>query len=620
MRPQWLIGIRLLSIGLVVALSIWACSTPTTSNEPHGHHMSDAGKQPPDTTKNTPDATKNTPDTTGKPGDCGLGKDASTWQAIQKLIIEKSQCVTCHNKSSKNGLDLQADVAYKNLIKIPSKRQLKEPMDLIFPGQQKLSMLYLKLAAKTLGEALPEGAGEPMPISGDAISKEHLEALRLWIRAGAPEKGVVEGTAKLLKCGLSKDFIPNKIPPLQPPKEGEGVQFIAGPWLVKAGTEDEVCFATYYDLTKNPKAVPDWAKVPCSGRAGTKDQTCIAYNYDLLVQDPQSHHSINRIYAGKAGPGDNAWGAWSCRGGPMAGTACDPTKMGVSAKQGGAECGERGVCGTRTQSSPVCAGFGPSDLRGKSLNLNGSQEPVSLTTYGKGVYAMMPMKGFIIWNSHGFNLSKKDSDLEQYINVKFAKKEDRKYLRQRIFHSRHIFAMNVPPFEKQELCATYTLPRYARLTGLSSHVHKRGSLFRIWAPPHEPGCKPPTCKPPTSGKPVYTSSIYDDPVTITYEKPLEFDHSDAKDRTYKYCGVFDNGFADRSTVKRRSKSKGFANCSAAQTMCIGGPNHKKSCSENSACDSKKGAGDGDCDACPLKGGLTTEDEMFILLGNYYLAK
>ena len=33
-----------------------------------------------------------------------------------------------------------------------------------------------------------------MPYKAEGISKEHLEALRLWIRAGAPKKGIVEGT------------------------------------------------------------------------------------------------------------------------------------------------------------------------------------------------------------------------------------------------------------------------------------------------------------------------------------------------------------------------------------------------------------------------------------------
>ena len=39
---------------------------------------------------------------------------------------------------------------------------------------------------------------------------------------------------------------------------------------------------------------------------------------------------------------------------------------------------------------------------------------------------------------------------------------------------------------------------------------------------------------------------------------------------------------------------------------------------NRSCDSTAGAGDGFCDACPLVGGVTTEDEMFILLGHYFV--
>jgi len=35
------------------------------------------------------------------------------------------------------------------------------------------------------------------------------------------------------------------------------------------------------------------------------------------------------------------------------------------------------------------------------------------------------------------------------------------------------------------------------------------------------------------------------------------------------------------------------------------------------CDSAPGANDGICDACPLRGGVTTGDEMFIPLGSYY---
>ena len=141
-----------------------------------------------------------------------------------------------------------------------------------------------------------------MPPSGyGAITTDDLEAMRLWIRAGASDTGVVAGTQNLLNCGLPVESTPNKLPPLEPPAEGEGLQFLAGPWMVEAMSEDEVCFATYYDFT-NSDLVPESARRPCSDREGGADKTCIAYKGDILAQDPQSHHSIVDIYTGETGP------------------------------------------------------------------------------------------------------------------------------------------------------------------------------------------------------------------------------------------------------------------------------------------------------------------------------
>jgi hypothetical protein len=36
------------------------------------------------------------------------------------------------------------------------------------------------------------------------------------------------------------------------------------------------------------------------------------------------------------------------------------------------------------------------------------------------------------------------------------------------------------------------------------------------------------------------------------------------------------------------------------------------------CDTSPGAGDGLCDACAITGGESTENEMFILIGQYYI--
>jgi hypothetical protein len=44
----------------------------------------------------------------------------------------------------------------------------------------------------------------------------------------------------------------------------------------------------------------------------------------------------------------------------------------------------------------------------------------------------------------------------------------------------------------------------------------------------------------------------------------------------------------------------------------------ESCTKDVDCDTTEGAGDGWCDACRITGGESTENEMFILLGQYFI--
>src|SRR5262249_61427407 len=53
-------------------------------------------------------------------------------------------------------------------------------------------------------------------------------------------------------------------------------------------------------------------------------------------------------------------------------------------------------------------------------------------------------------------------------------------------------------------------------------------------------------------------------------------------------------------------------CAAGKvgTRCLG--------SDSARCDSTRGAGERVCDACSITGGESTENEMFILIGSYYV--
>ena len=64
-------------------------------------------------------------------------------------------------------------------------------------------------------------------------------------------------------------------------------------------------------------------------------------------------------------------------------------------------------------------------------------------------------------------------------------------------------------------------------------------------------------------------------------------------------------------VRARDVDKG-GTCTIEELACTDGPNKGALChGDDAQCPG------GVCDACPLRGGVTTDDEMFVLLGAYY---
>lgn len=543
-------------------------------------------------------------------GPCGCLVFDSTWETIQTVIIDNYGCTAslCHDSSAQGGLDLSPNVAYQNLVGVPS--QIDPAFDRVEPGDQDLSVLWLKLAEKTFADPnIAPGGG--MPASGSAISVDELQGVMDWIRAGASETDVVAGTAELFSSCLPPPD-PGKIPVPDPPATGVGVQVLQTPWPLPAQTENEICMSTFYDFTA-PGLVPASAKTPCPWGATTTNPTgeCLLWHHQTLSQDPQSHHSIIEFYRGTADWNDSGWGSWTYKGGPNDGQTCNPTAIDST--------GINPACSGAVVVSPACIGFGPSDYSASTTtDFSGSQEPLYSFNFAAGVYALLPMRGIITWNSHAFNLTTFDTTMEQYLNIEFADTADQLYPAAAIFDDDDIFVQNVPPFQTREYCDQYIAPSGANIFHLGSHMHKRGVLFRIWEPPNSScgsGCTAP------AGAPTYTSTDYSDPLQLYFDPPNVYTGT-TNNRRFVYCALYDNGASDIQEVKRRSTSPPVligGPCALNETRCIGGPQHDQLCGGNDAfCDSSPGSGDGDCDACPLRGGLATEDEMMIMLGTYYL--
>lgn len=514
----------------------------------------------------------------------------STFAGIQEVIFEQHGCTNalCHGAASAGGLRLSADVAYENIFQ---RRALGSPLNLIEPGDEDRSYLWLKLAAGTRPGRY-EINGAPMPNALPPISEQELELLRLWIYSGAPKDGTIIGSDRLLNACLP-DPEPISIEPLDPPAPDEGIQLVMPPWLLRAGSEFEGCFATYYDFTDQ---VPEQFKNPGGNLFRWK-------GFEVR-QDPQSHHLLLYYSPLNFEPGGidvhhPSFGKWTCMGGAKQGEECEPKDLGF--------CGEGSVCASRFVPSFACIGYGPPSPQPAQI-VGGAPQAQTNFIFAEGVYQQLPMKGVIYWNTHAFNLTSKDHVMNGRVNFYFA--ESQIYQAVRISNFSAIFKPNNPPFTKETFCNDHVFPIGSRVFLLFAHTHKHGEHF--WATDPD-------------GRVIYESFDYSDPVQQRYNPPLAFDDPDPARRTVRYCAVFNNGVKPDGTpdvelVTRASRVPPVAQQFIGRctpVACVAGK-VAAPCRSNADCDSTPGAGDGFCDACPITGGESTENEMFVLFGAQYI--
>ena len=627
----------------------------------------------------------------------------STFEAIQKVIFERRGCANqiCHGENAANagGLDLRAGASYDELLDVPAETVAGHTR--VLAGNKDRSLLWLNLAAKTYPDQY-EAPLRAMPLDPvPALTPDELELVRMWIEKGAPRNGVLAGTEDLVDACLPPPE-PIQVKPLPPPAPGTGVQIKMPPYMLEPG-ETEVCYASYYDVTDQ---VPEQFRGP--------DGTTFRFKVNSIRQTPMSHHLIVNRYEGGTSPHDPAWGSFNCKGGEKDGQSCDPLARD--------ECGSDAFCATTPVKSIACAGFGPGDSGTglASRGFTGTQETATEIDLPPLVYDELPLKGMILWNSHSFNLTDAPGRIEAWINFEFAPPEEQVTPVTGIFDAKDIFAMEVPPFQQQEVCSIHQLPRDAQLFQLSSHAHRHMKRWRTFEgafrcannaevacsplgyedgatdPCHGAACEsivrphvgdcdvsgdvtvdevitqvnialgtapvdsclesdgnadssvtvdevltsvsaaltgvPPGVARDPEDSLLYVSLIYNDPLVLDFDPPMEFPSPFPEERTLTYCGLFDNGYLDPELVKKQSTSPlppigipgiGFGGPCLEPTHCTTGKvgqacAGRTEVTRDRSCDSSPGAGDGACDACPLKGGVTTEDEMFILMGQFFV--
>ena len=171
-------------------------------------------------------------------------------------------------------------------------------------------------------------------------------------------------------------------------------------------------------------------------------------------------------------------------------------------------------------------------------------------------------------------------------------------------------------FETRKYCGDFVMPSGANVFQISSHTHRHGVNFQIWEPPNSSCTAGEGCPEGPPAQLIYTSTEYSDPVQLELDPPVLYSGNNTN-RRFRYCSTYDNGAAPGSpTVKMNANP--LTSCGTSVRACMSGPNKGVVCGGSDAfCDSSPGAGDGSCDACPVIGGFTSEDEMFVFLATYY---
>lgn len=519
-----------------------------------------------------------------------------TFAAIQDVIFERHGCTqdVCHGSAASGGLELSPDVAYDNIYNAPA---TGSSFNYIEPGDKNRSYLWHKLAAATDPAALQDPiSGSPMPVGLPAISDDDLWLVRAWILGGAPREGTVAGTEPFID-GCVPDPQPITIEPLPPPAPEEGVQFVLPPWNLEASSEYEGCFATYYDFSD---VVPD----------EFKDESGDFFTYGgfELRQDPQSHHLLLYYSPLNLEPGGidvthESFGEWTCHGGDRAGETCAPKELGA--------CGEDSVCASELVPSFACAGYGPPSPR-PAVIVGGAGQAQASFPFADGVFQLFPIRGVMYWNTHAFNLTTTDHEMNGRVNFGYA--VNRVHAAARISNFSAIFRPNNPPFTKETFCNDHVFPIGSRVFHLFAHTHKHGEHYWVTMP---------------DGTQIYESFDYSDPVQQRYDPPLAFDSPDRADRTVTYCATFNNGLRDDGSfdtdlVTRQSRVPPIAAAIVGDCVpvaCVNDGMVGEPCNgvdDDAACDTSPGAGDGFCDACNITGGESTENEMFVLFGAQYV--
>ena len=486
---------------------------------------------------------------------------ATTFDLIQQAIFENHGCTdnACHGNAQSGGLDLRAGVSYDSLVDVPS--SIDPARQRVEPGDSERSLLFLKLAAKTLPDQYRSRR-----------SARHADAAR---RPAGAQRGRARGAAHLDRRRRAAQTA------WCPAPASCSTPACPSPSRSRSSRSRRRPPATASSSTCRPGSLPRAQRARGllrqllrrhrSGAGGVPQprRHSSATTSVQIRQDPLSHHLIVNLYTRHLRRPTIRRGAASTAAAARRRPTCDPLDVAAAAPAmlHHRRSRQRRLHRLRPARQPVALAVPASPAPSR---------PTPVPPSPTGVYNELPLKGMIIWNSHAFNLTDKDGMLEAGSTSTSPAGRAALYSLNGIFDASAIFTMNVPAFQQEEVCNIYVLPRTPTS---SSSARTCTSAASAGAPSAAPSparadrragqavaCDPLSpsqcsdgvaCAAPDARDPrtslLYTNFIYNDPVVLRFEPPLVFTGTKAE-RSLTYCALYDNGFTDPAKVKRQSTS------------------------------------------------------------------
>lgn len=367
----------------------------------------------------------------------------SAYHDIQEYVFDKSCANSACHAAPANAfnLNLSYGFSYENLVgAVPQNPAAAAAgMKLVDPGNPENSFLLTKL----MGPTVPE-QGARMPFLGGMLHTGKIDAVRMWIEAGAPQTGKIAGIGDL---SVLRDP-DEKFEAPAPPAPGEGYQLRLPPFKIEPGTEREIYYATQI-----------------SDENGNSVDGDIFINRVEIFYPAGSHHFI--IYRIT----EDGMAKGLLENGIIPDIAVNPEDTFRELDTDNPD--------------PVFGVFGAD-----RLFVVGTQTDDTLFQFPEGVGLRMPGDTIYDLNSHYINLLGDDTLIgETYVNIYTIPEEEVQYEAVEIFVNNR--SINVPPGTTRVSKMTWLVEDELFKRGhdsetslnvflLTSHMHRHGELFEIF--------------------------------------------------------------------------------------------------------------------------------------------